>query len=93
MLSYPFSVATFDAERPAVPEVTRGRLTLAMVKRLLEETPSACGAPHVEGFVLRRDVGDWCEARAKLVRADFVQAIDTHWRRRAPAHNRLALTT
>ncbi|MGE0809244.1 MAG: RNA ligase family protein [Immundisolibacter sp.] len=75
---------------PAVPEVAQGRLTLATVKRLLEETPSACGAPRVEGLVLRRDVGDWCAARAKLVRADFVQAIDTHWSRRAPAHNRLA---
>ena len=74
-----------------VPEVTRGRLTLAALERLLEETPSAFGAPHVEGFVLRRDAGDWCEARAKLVRADFTQAMDTHWRHRAPAHNRLAL--
>ncbi len=26
---------------------------------------------------------DWCEARAKLVRPDFTQAIDTHWRKRA----------
>lgn len=42
-----------------VPEVTRGRLTLAELKRLLEVTPSACGAAHVEGFVLRRDAGDW----------------------------------
>jgi hypothetical protein len=76
-----------------VPEVAHGRLTLAVLKRLLEETPSAFGAPHVEGFVLRRDAGDWCAARAKLVRADFTQAIDTHWRRRAPTHNRLALPT
>ncbi|HXF08053.1 MAG TPA: RNA ligase family protein [Candidatus Acidoferrales bacterium] len=76
-----------------VPEVARGRLTLPALERLLKEAPSAFGAPHVEGFVLRHDVGDWCEARAKLVRADFVQAIDTHWRRRAPAHNRLALPT
>ena len=75
---------------PAVPEVARGRLTLDALKRLLDRTPSAFGAPHVEGFVLRRDAGDWCAARAKLVRADFVQAIDTHWRRRAPTHNRLA---
>ena len=74
----------------AAPEVARGRLTLEALKRLLDGTPSAFGAPHVEGFVLRRDAGDWCAARAKLVRADFVQAIDTHWRRRAPAHNRLA---
>mgnify|MGYP005818105165 CR=1 FL=1 len=77
----------------AVPEVAHGRLTLDALKRLLEAIPSACGAPHVEGFVLRRDAGDWCEARAKIVRADFVQAIDIHWRRRAPVPNRLALPT
>jgi ATP-dependent RNA circularization protein (DNA/RNA ligase family) len=76
---------------PAVPEVARARVTLESLKRLLQETPSAFGAPHVEGFVVRRDAGDWCEARAKLVRSDFTQAIDIHWRHRPPVHNRLAL--
>jgi hypothetical protein len=32
--------------------------------------------------VIRRESTDWCEARAKLVRPDFTQAIDTHWRKR-----------
>ena len=34
--------------------------------------------------------GAGCAARAKLVRADFIQALDAHWRHRAPARNRLA---
>jgi hypothetical protein len=31
---------------------------------------------------MRRESADWCEARSKLVRPDFAQAIDTYWRRR-----------
>jgi len=38
------------------------------------------GAP--EGVILRQDDPSWCLARAKLVRADFSQAIDDHWRSR-----------
>lgn len=74
----------------AVPQITRGRLTLDALKRLLETTPSAFGPPHVEGFVLRRESGEWLEERAKMVRAEFTQAIGTHWRNRMAAHNRLA---
>ena len=32
---------------------------------------------------MRHDSKDWCEARAKLVRADFAQSIEEHWRSRA----------
>lgn len=35
-----------------------------------------------EGIILRRDNPDWCVARAKLVRPDFTQAIEEHWRSR-----------
>jgi ATP-dependent RNA circularization protein (DNA/RNA ligase family) len=35
-----------------------------------------------EGIILRRDKPDWCVARAKLVRPDFTQAIEEHWRSR-----------
>jgi hypothetical protein len=39
--------------------------------------------------VIRRESADWCEACAKLVRPDFAQAIDTHWRKRALEWNRI----
>jgi hypothetical protein len=41
---------------------------------------------------VRRESIDWCEARAKLVHPDFVQAIDTHWRKRAIEWNRVDWT-
>jgi ATP-dependent RNA circularization protein (DNA/RNA ligase family) len=35
-----------------------------------------------EGIILRHDNPNWCLARAKLVRPDFTQAIEEHWRSR-----------
>ena len=35
-----------------------------------------------EGVILRQDDPRWCQARAKLVRPDFTQAIEEHWRSR-----------
>lgn len=35
-----------------------------------------------EGIILRHDDPNWCLARAKLVRHDFTQAIEEHWRSR-----------
>jgi hypothetical protein len=32
--------------------------------------------------ILRHDNLQWCEGRAKLVRPDFTQAIEEHWRSR-----------
>jgi ATP-dependent RNA circularization protein (DNA/RNA ligase family) len=35
-----------------------------------------------EGVILRQDDPQWCHGRAKLVRPDFTQAIEEHWRSR-----------
>ena len=35
-----------------------------------------------EGVILRQDKLQWCKGRAKLVRPDFTQAIEEHWRSR-----------
>lgn len=72
-----------------VPRLAAGRFTLPQLKQLVQTAPSRfrSGLP-LEGLVARRDVGDWCETRAKLVRQEFVQAIDSHWRRRAIEWNR-----
>ena len=82
-----------DAGLFTVPLVLSGRTTLAGLKQLVMDTPSRyrAGLP-LEGVVVRRESADWCEARAKLVRPDFAQAIDTHWRKRAIEWNRVNWT-
>ena len=44
---------------------------------------------HIKNFKAWKDTGAMCEARAKLVRPDFTQAIETHWRKRAIEWNRV----
>ena len=76
-----------------VPRVSSGRTTLAALKQLVMDTASHYRAElPLEGVVVRRESADWCEARAKLVRPDFAQAIDTHWRKRAIEWNRVDWT-
>ena len=73
-----------------VPRIASGRHTLSQLKAIVQTTPSRFRdrAP-LEGIVVRHDIGPWCEARAKLVRPDFTQAIDHHWRRRTVEWNRV----
>lgn len=72
-----------------VREITRGPASLAGLKQLVTSTPSRFRDGPMEGIVIRRESGDWCDTRAKLVRPDFTQAIDTHWRKRSIEWNRL----
>ena len=75
-----------------VPLVASGHMTYEGLKRLVMETRSRYRAARpgpLEGVVVRRDVDDWCQARVKLVRPDFAQAIDTHWRKRVIEWNRV----
>ena len=41
------------------------------------------------GHGIRREDADWCQARAKLVRAEFIQTIGGHWRARGIEWNRM----
>jgi ATP-dependent RNA circularization protein (DNA/RNA ligase family) len=75
-----------------VPLLLRGQTTLADLKDLIAQAPSAFGEGPLEGVLIRQDSADWCEARAKLVRSDFIQAIDDHWRRRAIEWNRVDIS-
>lgn len=63
---------------------------LTALQQQVMTTPShyRAGQPS-EGVVVRRESADWCEARAKLVRPEFTQTIDTHWRKRAIEWNRV----
>lgn len=72
-----------------VPQVARGKHTVAVLKQLVEATRSRYRQGPLEGLVVRRESAEWCEARAKLVQADFTQAIETHWRKRAIEWNRV----
>lgn len=72
-----------------VPQVLHGKATVPTLKKLVSDTASRYRAGALEGVVIRRESADWCEARAKLVRPDFTQAIDTHWRKRALEWNRI----
>lgn len=72
-----------------VPQVLHGKATVHILKKLVTDTASRYRTGALEGVVIRRESADWCEARAKLVRPDFTQAIDTHWRKRALEWNRI----
>lgn len=73
----------------AVPELLRGKTNLTALKQIVDTTQSSYRQGSLEGIVIRRETTQWLEARAKLVRPDFSQAIDTHWRRRAIQWNRI----
>lgn len=72
-----------------VPQVERGRHTVVSLKELVATRTSHYRRGPLEGVVVRRESAQWCETRAKLVRADFTQAIDAHWRKRAIEWNRV----
>lgn len=76
-----------------VPIVSSGPTTLGALRELVNRSPSLyrTGLP-MEGVVVRRESREWCEARAKLIHPDFVQAIDNHWRKLAIEWNRVVWT-
>lgn len=74
-----------------VPAVLRGRADLAGLKEILASRPSRFRDGPMEGVVLRVEDNDWLLHRAKLVRADFTQQIDGHWRSRTLEWNRLEM--
>lgn len=71
-----------------VPELGRGRFTVESLKSLLGRSRVTDGP--AEGLYVRREVGGVLTTRAKLVRAEFVQAIAEHWSKRAIEENQLA---
>ena len=71
--------------------VLHGNTTLTALKQLVATKESHYREGPLEGVVIRRESADWCDARAKLVRPDFTQAIDTHWRKRTIEWNRIQI--
>lgn len=72
------------------PRLASGRYTLAELTSKVDNWPSRFRDGPLEGIVVRSESAQWCERRAKLVRADFTQAIGEHWRNRRMEWNRLA---
>lgn len=72
-----------------VPRIAEGQFTVAALKELVTTRSSRYRQGPLEGVVIRRESVQWCESRAKLVRPDFTQAIETHWRKRAIEWNRV----
>lgn len=72
-----------------VPRIALGRYTVASLTELVVSRSSRYRQGPLEGVVIRQESVQWCESRAKLVRADFTQTIETHWRKRAIEWNRV----
>lgn len=71
-----------------VPEIVRGRISSSELFRVLSDQPSQFSESFMEGVIVRKDSEEWCVARAKLVRTEFVQAIGEHWQRGGLRWNR-----
>lgn len=71
-----------------VPRLGAGPFTLPQLESLLHSSKVTEGP--AEGLYVRREDEGRLVARAKLVRSEFVQAIEEHWSRRAIEPNAIA---
>jgi ATP-dependent RNA circularization protein (DNA/RNA ligase family) len=72
-----------------VPLVAKGRFHYEDLQADYLSRKSTLRQGFMEGLVARYQDSDWTLGRAKLVRPEFVQGIDTHWRRQALVWNQL----
>jgi len=75
-----------------VPRVSEGDTTLPVLIDWVKSHRSHYREGSLEGVVIRYEDEDWLLQRAKLVRPDFVQSIEEHWRSRALQWNRVIWT-
>jgi hypothetical protein len=71
-----------------VPRIFTGRISLADLQRILQLEPSRLGSSPIEGLYVRRENQHWLEARAKLVRPEFLLRIEKHWSSKPLEQNR-----
>lgn len=64
---------------PPIQSIAQGRFTVPQLVKELAQTESRYRNGPPEGFYLRIEEGDHLKERAKLVRSEFIQAIDVHW--------------
>lgn len=77
-------------ELPAILSLGRARYSLEELKARVMHSASRYREGTLEGIVIRQEDEDWLLHRAKLVRHDFTQAIQEHWRKRRIEWNRLS---
>lgn len=75
-----------------VPCLYSGHVSLARLRGLVTNQLSRFGETPIEGVIVRREDAQWLHERAKLVRADFTQAITQHWRAGSLQWNRVCKT-
>jgi ATP-dependent RNA circularization protein (DNA/RNA ligase family) len=83
------NVLAGQAGLKTVPQIFHGKTSLSHLEQCITTEHSHYSDGAMEGVIVRRESVAWCEARAKLVRPGFTQAIDTHWSKRAIAWNRI----
>lgn len=81
-----------DLGLASVPRLLEGQQSVATLRHIVGSTRSRFRDGVLEGVVVRREDDDWLLARGKLVRADFTQSIDAHWRGRRLEWNRVDWT-
>lgn len=74
---------------PVVPELFNGTTTIQDLKNSLTRSHSTFRDGPLEGLIIRKQSANWLDGRAKLVRSDFTQSIEEHWRSRPLEWNRL----
>lgn len=73
-----------------VPCLLKEAVTLKQLEDLVSTQQSKFRCGPLEGVVVRQEDDNWLRARGKLVRAEFTQAIDSHWRSRQIEWNRVS---
>jgi ATP-dependent RNA circularization protein (DNA/RNA ligase family) len=72
-----------------VPKLHTGHVDMRQLREWVQVRQSQFRLGPLEGIVIRNENSEWLEHRAKLVRADFTQSIEGHWRSRALQWNRV----
>lgn len=72
----------------AVPRINYDVFDLDDLKLLASNSKSSYRNGNLEGIVIRHEDNDWCLSRAKIVRSDFTQNIETHWRNKVIEYNK-----
>lgn len=79
-----------ELQLATVPRLAMGRQSVASLKETVATQRSHYRDGPLEGVIIRKEDKDWLLARGKLVRSDFAQAIDAHWRSRKLEWNRVS---
>lgn len=70
-----------------VPLIAKGHFSHSEIEGMLSQ--SKISDQPAEGLYLRHDEGPWLNQRAKLVRSEFIQAVELHWSRSPIKSNQL----